>query len=149
MPHAPQSKRESHKTEQGNASWHLSSWIWQLRSMPVTQKAAYGVAPLLAGGGGACAPCPRPWWLLRGRCYEVDSSAIAPESPKTGPNRVVTPLKAIHTVGQNSLHFLFSISNNVALNALYYSLEILPWTSVKSLTSPNTAKPGTPKKPKS
>lgn len=69
-------------------------------------------------------PVPAP-----GDCFgggAVKWTAIAPESPKAGPNRVVTYLKAIYTVGQNSLHFLFSISNNVALNALYYSLEILP-----------------------
>lgn len=85
--------------------------------------------------------------VASGGC-EVGSSAIAPENSEIGPNRILRWLQGhTHTIGPNSLPFLFSLSNDGPLNTQHFSPVILQRTPDENLKHSKYAKPGKQKHP--
>ena len=75
------------------------------------------VEPLLPEWG-RMAPCTHPWWLLLG-AVKWGPQLLPQKTLKQVRKEYSDTVKAIHTIGQNALPFLFSISNDVSLDAQY------------------------------
>lgn len=99
--------------------------------MPVRCSTTYQGSAPLPGWEGPQHPTPALWLLLG--AVKGAAKLLPQEALKTGQNRIPSNFKAIHTKGQDSLPFLFSIANAIPSNTQHLSPEILQWTSYKSL----------------